>query len=56
MNSDLLLGLQISLTGLTVTFLSLGMLIFVIRLLRWIFPADRVVRVERRARQKPPPA
>ncbi len=39
MPTDLLVGLQISLAGLAVTFLVLGLLTLIIRLLRWIFPA-----------------
>jgi Na+-transporting methylmalonyl-CoA/oxaloacetate decarboxylase gamma subunit len=39
MHPDLFLGLQISLAGLAVTFLVLGLLTLIIRLLRWLFPA-----------------
>jgi len=38
MSADLLIGLQISLTGLLVTFFSLGLLILLIRLLVRLFP------------------
>ena len=39
MPPEFIVGLQISLAGLAVTFLVLGLLTFIIRLLRWIFPA-----------------
>lgn len=38
MNPEFYLGLQISLAGLLVTFLALGLLILLIRLLVWLFP------------------
>lgn len=38
MNPDFYIGLQISLAGLLVTFMALGLLILLIRLLVWLFP------------------
>jgi len=53
MNPDLLFGLQISITGLAVTFLALGLLIFVIRLLLLIFPGSEIVEVKSRMQPQP---
>lgn len=44
MSADLLIGLQISLAGLFVTFLSLGLLILLIRLLVRLFPVRDTVQ------------
>jgi len=43
MENDLVIGLQLSIIGLGVTFLALGLLISVMYLLQRIFPAKRAV-------------
>lgn len=39
--TDLSQGLMLSLWGVGITFLALGMLIFIILILRWIYPPEK---------------
>ncbi len=56
MDPELLLGLQISLTGLLVTFIALGLLVLTMRLLTRIFPAEQPRKVKFVTQKQPPQA
>ena len=46
MGSDLLNGLQLSVIGLSVTFIALGLLILVMNFLQRAFPAKKAITIE----------